>query len=193
MKRILSGAQTLALASSAKAFLSGPKGDSAAGKSANLRNQRGTRLAQFRPFVAGLLAVGAVSLVGCASSKQPGSMSHASVQVKGHSLEDIRQTTTVVFREAGYSLAATSPEETVFERPGSRRDAAKWGGWSGEGVTMRVKAGLSKMTDGSYLVEADAYAVQNSDDPFFRTESRNILLNRRPYQKLLDEMARRMK
>ena len=148
---------------------------------------------QFRPFAAGLLALCAVSLVGCQSAKQPGSMSHASVQVQGHPLEDIRQTTTLVFREAGYSLAAASPEEMVFDRPGSRRDAAKWGGWAGEGVTMRVKVRLSRMLDGAQLLEADAFAVQNSDDEFFRTESRNILLNRRPYQKLLDEVARRMK
>jgi hypothetical protein len=150
-------------------------------------------LAQLRPFVAGLLALGAVSFVGCQSARQPGSMSHASVQVKGHSLEDIRQTATAVFRDAGYSLVATSQEEMVFDRPGSRRDAAKWGGWSGEGVTMRVKVRLSRMLDGAQLLQADAFAVQNSDDEFFRTESRNILLNRRPYQKLLDEVERRMK
>ena len=150
-------------------------------------------LAQLRPFAAGLLVLGALSLAGCQSARQPGSMSRASVQVKGHSLEDVRQTTTAVFRDAGYSPAAASPEELVFDRPGSRRDAAKWGGWSAEGVTMRVKVGLSRMTDGSDLLEAEAYAVQNSDDEFFRTESRNILLNRRPYQKLLDEVARRMK
>ena len=148
---------------------------------------------QFRPWAAGVLVFCAVTLVGCQSAKQPGSMSHASVQVQGHSLEDIRETTTVVFREAGYSLAAASPEEMVFDRPGSRRDAAKWGGWSGEGVTMRVKVRLSRMLDGAQFLQADAFAVQNSDDEFFRTESRNILLNRRPYQKLLDEVARRMK
>ena len=149
-------------------------------------------LAQLRPFVAGLLALCAISLVGCQSAKQPGSMSHASVLVKGHSLEDIRQTTTAVFREAGYSLVADSPQAMVFDRPGSRRDAAKWGGWSGQGVTMRVKVRLSKMLDGAQLLQADAYAMQNSDDEFFRTESRNILLSRRPYQKLLDEVARRL-
>jgi hypothetical protein len=148
---------------------------------------------QFHPFVAGLLAFCAVSLVGCQSAKQPGSMSHASIQVKGHSLEDIRQTATAVFRDAGYSLVATSQEEMVFDRPGSRRDATKWGGWSAAGVIMRVKVGLSRMTDGSELLEAEVYAVQNSDDEFFRTERRNIVLNRRPYQKLLDETARRLK
>ena len=150
-------------------------------------------LAQLRPFVAGLLALDALSLVGCQSARQPGSMSHASAQVKGHSPEDIRQTTTAVFREAGYALVATSQEEMVFDRPGSRQDAIKWGGWSAAGVTMRVKVGVSRMTDGSDLLEAEAYAVQNSDDEFFRTERRNIVLNRRPYQKLLDEVAKRLK
>ena len=58
---------------------------------------------------------------------------------------------------------------------------------------MRVKVRLSSMLDGAQLLQADAFAVQNSDDEFFRTERRNILLNRRPYQKLLDEVARRMK
>ena len=148
---------------------------------------------QFHNSLARVLAFCAVSLVGCQSAKQPGSMSHASVQIQGHSLAEIQQTTTAVFREQGYTLAAASPEEMVFERPGSRRDAAKWGGWSGQGVTMRVKVRLSKMLDGAQLLQADAFAVPNSDDEFFRTESRNILLNRRPYQKLLDEVARRLK
>jgi hypothetical protein len=145
-----------------------------------------------RPLFFGLLPLGLAGLLGCQSAKQPGSMSHASVQVKGHSREDIRQTTTAVFREAGYSLAAASPEEMVFDRPGSRRDALKWGGWEGKGVTMRVKVKLSALLEGAQLLQADAFAVQNSDDEFFRTESRNVLLNRRPYQKLLDEVARRL-
>ena len=106
---------------------------------------------------------------------------------------EIQQTATAVFREAGYASVLAATEEMVFERPGSRRDALKWGGWSEQGVTMRVKVRLSETLNGSYLLQADAYAVQNSDDPFFRTESRNILLNRRPYQKLLDEIARRLR
>ena len=148
---------------------------------------------QFDTFVAGLLALGAVSLAGCQSAKEPGSMSHAAVQIQGRSLADIQQTTTAVFREESYALTTASPEAMIFERPGSRQDALKWGGWSGQGVTMRVKVRLTEMLDGGYLLQADAYAVQNSDDPFFQSESRNILLNRRPYQKLLDEAARRLK
>jgi hypothetical protein len=120
-------------------------------------------------------------------------MSHASARIQGRTVAEIQQTTTAVFREEGYGLTLSTPMEMVFERPGSRRDALKWGGWTGQGVTMRVKVQLSRMLDGNYLLQADAYAVQNADDPFFQPESRNILLNRRPYQKLLDEVAKRLK
>jgi hypothetical protein len=146
-----------------------------------------------RKILFGLLALSFAVLLGCQSAKEPGSMSHAAVQIHGHSLADIQQTTTEVFRAEGYGLTAAAPEGMVFERPGSRRDALKWGGWAGTGVTMRVKMALTTQLDGSHLVTADAYAVQNSDDPFFQSESRNVLLNRRPYQTLLDEVARRLK
>jgi hypothetical protein len=141
----------------------------------------------------GLLTLSLTGLLGCQSANDPGSMSHASVQIKGHSVADIQQTATAVFREEGYAQAVATPAEMVFERPGSRRDALKWGGFAGAGVTMRVKVRLTHMLDGDYLLEANAYAVQNSNDPFFQTESRNIMLNHRPYQKLLDEVAKRLK
>ena len=76
--------------------------------------------------------------------------------------------------------------------PGSAGDAAKWGGWSGQGVIMRVKVQQSNVGDGSFLLQADAYAVQNSADPFFQTENKNILLNRAPYQSMLNEVAKRL-
>jgi len=143
--------------------------------------------------VFGLLAFSSTVLVGCQSAKQPGSVSHASVQIQDRSLAEIQQAATAVFREEGYTRAWATSEEMVFERPGSRRDALKWGGWAGQGVTMRVNVQLHVPVEGRYLLQADAYAVQNSNDPFFQTESRNILLNRRPYQKLLNEVARRLK
>ena len=141
-----------------------------------------------------LLAAALTLMVGCQSTKQTGGMSHASAQIQGRSVAEIQQTTTAVFREEGYGLAAASPEQMVFDRPGSRRDAVKWGGLAtGQGVTMRVKVRMSEMADGRELLEADAYSVQNSDDPFFSSENRNVVLNRRPYQKLLNEVANRLK
>jgi hypothetical protein len=151
------------------------------------------RLPSLRLLAAGLLALSLTLLVGCQSAKQPGSGSHASVQIPGRSLAEVQKTVTAVFSEEGYALTPTGTQEIVFERLGSREDALKWGGWWGEGVIMRVKVLVSELTNGSYLLQADAYAVQNSKDDFFRTESRTMLLNRKPYQQLLDETARRLK
>ena len=160
---------------------------------ANEDKQLQIKMKSHKPLFIGLLTLSMTGLVSCQSAKQPGSTSHASVRIPGRSVAQIQQTTTAVFREAGYALALARPEEMIFERPGSRLDAAKWGGWMGEGVIMRVKVRLSEAPNGGHLLQADAYAVENSTDPFFRTESRNMLLNRRPYQKLLNEVASRLK
>ena len=146
-----------------------------------------------RFLLLGLLALGLASLAGCRSANQAGSMSHASVTIQGHSLADIQQTAAIVFREEGYATAEVTPKQMVFQRPGTRRDALKWGGWADKGVTMRVKVDFGPTMAGGYLLEANAYAVQNADDPFFQTESRNVLLNRHPYQKLLDKVAKRLR
>jgi hypothetical protein len=141
----------------------------------------------------GLLTLSLPGLIHGEPANQSGGTSHATVQIRGRTVAGIQQTATAVFREQSYALTKATPEEMVFERPGTRREALKWGGWSGAGVTMRVKVRLSEMLGGVHLLQADAYAVQHSDDPFFQSESRNILLNRRPYQKLLDEVAKRLK
>jgi len=151
------------------------------------------RVLIFRRLSIGLLILSVAGLVGCWSAKEPGSGSQAAVEIPGHSTAEVRQALTAVFNEAGYTLTQPGPPEMVFERPGTRSDALKWGGWWGEGVTMRVKVRVTGMPNGGHLLEADAYAVQNSDDPFFRTESRTMLSSRRPYRELLDETARRLK
>jgi hypothetical protein len=144
-------------------------------------------------FLLSLLTLSLPGLVGCQSANQPGSASHASVQIKGHSLAEIQQAATAVFGEAGYARTlGGEANEMVFERPGSRRDALKWGGWEGKGVTMRVKVWFTQSVPGTYLLQADAYAIDNADTSF-PTERRNLLLNRRPYQKLLDDVAKRLK
>jgi len=137
--------------------------------------------------------LGLLLVTGCQSAHEPGGTSHAVVQINGHSLDEIQQTTAVVFGEEGYSLGGRTPDQMLFQRPGSRRDAAKYGGWSGDGVTMRVRVDFTALAGGSYRLQADAYAQQNSADPFFRDENRAMMLNRLPYRRLLDEVARRLK
>ena len=108
-------------------------------------------------------------------------------------MPEIQRVATAVFKEQGYDLKGVKPELMVFERLGSRAETMKWGGWlDSSGVVMRIKVGLREMSEGTYLLQADAYAVRNPGDPFFEDESRNMILNRHPYQKMLNEVRKRL-
>jgi hypothetical protein len=140
----------------------------------------------------GLLALGAAHLVGCQSAKQPGSNSHASLTVKGRSDAEIRQVTKTVFAEEGYALVSEREEFMGFQRPGTRRDALKWGGWAGEGVVIRAKVKMTKLADDSHLLQLDMFAVRDAGDGTFESESRMVLLNEKPYRQLMNKVSKRL-
>jgi hypothetical protein len=146
---------------------------------------------KFHLLLSGLFCLGLFS--ACQSAREPGDTSHAVVQINGRTLKEIQDTTATVFGEEGYSVRTRSADLMVFARPGSRWDAAKYGGWSGEGVTMKVHVAFSGLSGGSYRLQANAYAEQNTDNEFFRDENRAMTLNRTPYRRLLDEVAKRLK
>lgn len=150
------------------------------------------RLKKPIPYLfASLLALGLAGLVGCKSGNS-GRMGRASVDIKGRSARDIAQAATGVFKENNYRLTKSSPSELVFERPGTRQEAAKWGGWGGEGVAMQVKVTIFALAGGNTLLEAEVFAVDNTADPFFRTENKAFMLSYKTYQKLLDEVKQRL-
>jgi hypothetical protein len=97
-------------------------------------------------------------------------MSHAVVQISGRTVADIQQTATAVFREEGYALSLNTAEMMVFERPGSRRDAIKWGDIGGRGVTMRVMVKLSTTLDGGQLLRTPT-PCRFRTTPFFNPKA----------------------
>jgi hypothetical protein len=148
---------------------------------------------QFQMFAACLLALSAASLTGCQSNRQAGSYSHAAVTVKGRSDAEIRQVTKEVFGEDGYSLVGEGPAFMAFQRPGSRSDALKWGGWYGEGVAIRAKVMMTALADNSCVLQLDMFAVRDASDPVFESESRMLMVNKRPYRQLMDKIGKRLK
>ncbi len=140
------------------------------------------------------LAVGVMILwlgPGCASSA-PGSSSQAYLQIKNQSTADIVTATIAVYTAAGYKLSADQPGLLVFERVASRSDALKWGDWINDGMVMQIKVQFTALTPEDTLLQADVYAVQDPSDPFYRTENKARMLDRRPYQKMLNEVRDRL-
>jgi hypothetical protein len=135
----------------------------------------------------------AAGLVGCASANQTGGYSHGALTVKGHSDAQIREATKAVFAENGYSFLSEGPNYMQFQRPGTRADAIKWGGWFGEGVMVRAKIGMAKLASDSCVLQLDMYAVRDAGQGFFEDESRMIMLNKQPYRRLLRDVDKRLK
>ena len=141
--------------------------------------------------VVGLALLGLLLATGCQSSK-PGSSSHASVEIKGHSAREIQATTTVVFVENGYALRTNTPTRMLFERPASSGEKFRHGDWMNAGMIIQIKVRIQSLPDESYVLRADVFSVQDPTEKAFREESRLVLFSKEPYQKLLDEVSQRL-
>lgn len=137
--------------------------------------------------VAGLLTVTA-----CQTTNQPGSNSLASMQIASASAEQIFPVVVSVFVNAGFNLTQTLPSSRVFERPGGRADAERYGDWGGSGVMMRATVSAQKWGN-SWLVECNVVAVRDYEDPAF--EDTNPVRGaeyRKEYQSMLDRVLRQL-
>jgi hypothetical protein len=145
--------------------------------------------------ILGLLLWCGVLNSGCRSVNGPASTSFASVTLNGPTVEQIRQTTTTVFRENGYQALA-SGEKLVFEREGSLANTLSRDGLlaaqGGARTMVRVRAEVVDLGTGARRLQCQAYMVSGAGDSFFEEEHRVSNLSRRPYQNLLDQVAKRL-
>jgi hypothetical protein len=138
-----------------------------------------------------LLALGLLS-TACQSTDKPASASFASVVITGNTPGQIGDTASDVFREDGYKVAQRDPNHLVFEKEGTRMDNFAYGSWMGDTpVWIRVKGSVVPAGEMTFRLQCTAYMVR---DIWSSTEEEVALggLHRGPYQKLLDEVARRL-
>lgn len=142
-----------------------------------------------------LLAAGVVLGAGCRSG--PASASFASVVIKGKTPEQILQTTAAVFQEDGYKVGSLTPDNMLFQKEASRGASVAYGGvvdtHYGAQTAVRVRAQLVDLGADAYRLQCKAYMVRNANDSFFQDESPLTNVRSRPYQNLLDQVAKRLK
>jgi hypothetical protein len=143
-----------------------------------------------------LIVLIAVLISGC-STGQPGSASFANVIIPGKTPDQICQTTGAVFQEDGYQIVSLNPTGMVFQKEGSRGQSLAYGGvvdtHYGAVTLVRVKAELQNLGAKGYRLQCQAYMVRNAGDSFFAEETKLVNARSRPYQKLLDQVAKRLK
>jgi hypothetical protein len=82
---------------------------------------------------------------------KPDSASFASVRIQGHTAEQIRAATVVVFQQDGYTAVDVHRPDMVFEKEGSRWDRIAYGSFVDDaGVWIRVRASVVPISDGVF-------------------------------------------
>jgi hypothetical protein len=59
-------------------------------------------------------------------------------------------------------------------------------------VVIRAKLRITSLADDSRLLQLDMYVVRGAGDSFFEDETRMVVANRYPYQRLLNAIKKRV-
>lgn len=138
----------------------------------------------------GAVALALVIFSGCRST--PGSSNFASVEIRGHGVEEIRHTAAAVFRADGYALRSAEGGQLIFERGGSTLNSLAYGNW-GDDVVLRVRAQTIYLTTNTYRLQCQAAMVRYAGDRIMEDEQGLANFRRGPFQKLLDDTAAQLK
>ncbi len=140
-----------------------------------------------------LWAAAGVVLLGCKSADKPASGSFASVQILGHTRQEIRAATLSVFQQDGFAPVGVEGVDLVFEKEGSKWDRIAYGNWiDDKGVWVRVRVSLVPLPAGVYRLQCQAFKVRDKGDAVFEEEVRLRSNRSKPYQALLDKVLGRL-
>lgn len=140
-----------------------------------------------------MLCAGGLVVSGCKSAEKQPVPGFAAVELTGNTPGQISEMAQEVFAEQGYQVARSGVTSLVFEKKGTGMNNAAYGNWLGDApVWVRVKAQIGSVAGRTFRLECQAYMVR---DRGAATEEEIKLgsMRRKPYQKLLDEVAARLK
>lgn len=147
------------------------------------------RFATFHLPTMFLLALGLAG-GGCQSSGQ-GNGSFASVEIRGQTPEAIRQVTRQVFEEQGYT-GSWGVMSMVFNRPASTLNNLVYGDWDLHSVSVRVEVNIVALGTNGYRVSCEAFRVRDAGDRVFEDTQKLKKISKGPYQKMLNQVKRRL-
>ncbi len=137
------------------------------------------------------LCTGALVLSGCTTDKRPPEARFASVELQGHALDQIARVTVDVFHDNGFTVARRTYARLVFEKQASRMDNLIYGSWVAETpVWLRVKADIVLLSDDGFRLQCRPYLVRDRNETV--EEELKVEFRSKPYQKMLEEVARRL-
>ncbi len=127
-------------------------------------------------------------LVGCKTTDVAKDGSLASIFINGHSAKEIRETTIEVFKWNGFNQLAG----LTFEKQGTKEDTLLFGGLSSGPAWIKIGVHVTPISEDSYILGCDAYAVQDHGDALMETETRLKFAKAGECKKILDQIKQRL-
>lgn len=131
---------------------------------------------------------------GCKSFSGPASASFASVVITDHSPQQVAEATAKVFEADGYRGRVTGEAQMVFEKEASRATTIARAGLvdtqAGAQTINRVRVQFVPLSGGAIRIQCKAYMVSGGNDEFMQDEVAVSNMRSRPYQNLLDKIAK---
>lgn len=138
-----------------------------------------------------VMALSCWLLAGCATAEKPPYM--ASVEIQGNTPGQIAAMAEKVFTENGYHAAGTAGGRMLFEKTGSGMNKFAYGDWVGDTqVWIRVKLHIASIGEARFRLECVPVLVKDKGGST-EEEIKISSMHHRPYQKLLDDVAARLK
>jgi hypothetical protein len=141
-------------------------------------------------LLAACLAAGATA--GCRSAPTQDPLQFASVVIHDQPHERVRDATAKVFVEHGYRVAKNGWADLVFEREGSTMNNLAYGTLMTGRVWVRVKVAIVEAMPGTCRLDGDAFVLRGRGE-VLEEETKITKVHNRPYQDLLNEVAKRLK
>ena len=131
---------------------------------------------------------------GCHSTKPKSEAERfAFVELHGNTPGQISEAACEVFRAHGYTVARANRTQMVFEKKGSALNNLAYGSWLGDNpVFVRVKAAIVPIGEATWRLQCEGFTVQDHGSAN-EEELRISNLRAHTYQKLLEEVAQRLK
>ena len=140
-----------------------------------------------------VLALAGSAVIGCKSTHQPASGSFASVRIPGHTSDQIRAATAVVFQQDGYAAMDVHHSKMVFDKTAGRWDRIAYGNWIDEAPTsVRVRVWVVSVANGVFDLQCEAFSVRHKGEATYEEEVRLKNNRSEPYQALLEKVVGRL-
>jgi len=109
----------------------------------------------------------------------------AAVQIDNRSQDIIYTAVREVFDEEGFAGVGTEAGNLIFEKKGGAKETILYGTWFNSSVWLRVKLRARPISLDNYILEANAYMIQDKGEMFFETEQKAHHSARSKLQKTL--------